>query len=378
MNLIVFSNGNPLDARTFSNIPYMFIRTFSRLFPSVRIIPVDINIANRNRVLGWVSKLYNFFTKKFFGELCTFDRTKLFHYCSNKIMRSTIESTAGKGVVLSFDFSNIPKRKAAGYKYSMLCDWTIEYKIEKHLHRKPTLLEKKYIKKQYKTMELADSVVSLFPYAANEINSSCGNVNAQYLGHVINCPVTPTFCCKTRRRNRLLFIGNRLYAQNLQIVISAIEKFNERQIDSGRVFLDVIGINKEMVRLGSSHVIFHGYLDKSKEDECGVFYNLIQSCGALINVSNSWVGASSIIESMAFGTPVIVTPNDELVNMFGEQPAGCIWVECDANSIDKGINKLLDLSAQEYENACRDAFLRVKDFSWESFVAKWSDCVGVY
>jgi glycosyltransferase involved in cell wall biosynthesis len=87
--------------------------------------------------------------------------------------------------------------------------------------------------------------------------------------------------------------------KNLRQVVQAVNKANERLIDSpGRILLQVIGSGK--VKTPSSYVQFVGQVN-----EAAVMAGLISSADLLINFSDSENFPNVIAESLACGTPVI-------------------------------------------------------------------------
>lgn len=370
--LVVFSNGDAWDARTWSNVPYMFLNAFKRQFPDTPIVTFDMSSVDNHGLLWLVRGAWNALVTPVAGKLFTFNRTKFRHYLLNKkIRRFTKNVAGGEGVFLSFDFSN-PAPKTPGYKVCLLCDWTIEYEISEHQHREPTAAERRLIECQREVISGADLVTALFPYSAKLISETCVGSKVTCYGLPSNalCDVRPVLL---RSSNRLLFIGNSKYAESLGVVAEGLRAFNLS--NPGHEFgLDVIGMEHGPGER-SGYVSYHGYLSKSVQEEKALYYALLTSCRALINVSDRWVGASSIIEALALGTPVVVTPNMELEALLGEPDFG-LWCDCTAEDVKRCLNELSELTDLQLESMGRSAVVKTSKFTWDNLVIQWAKDAG--
>ena len=370
--LVVFSNGDAWDARTWSNVPYMFLNAFKRQFPDIPIVTFDMSSVDNRGLLWLVRGTWNVLATPMVGKLFTFDRTKFRHYLLNKkIRRFTKNVAGGEGVFLSFDFSN-PAPKTPGYKVCLLCDWTIEYEISEHQHREPTDAERRLIERQREVISGADLVTALFPYSAKLISETCAGSKVTCYGLPSNalCDVRPVLL---RSSNRLLFIGNSKYAESLAVVVEGLENFNLSNPGHEYV-LDVIGMEHGPGEWGG-YVVYHGYLRKDVEEEKALYYTLLTSCRALINVSDRWVGASSIVEALSLGTPVVVTPNAELEELLGEPEFG-LWCGYTAEDVERCLAELSESTELQLESMSRNAVARVSRFTWDNLVFQWAKDVG--
>lgn len=370
--LIVFSNGDAWNASTWSNVPYMFLTTFKGLCPDVDIRVFDMSLVDSGPFLSIVAKLWNRLIPPKRGALCTFDRTKLRHRLLRRKMSDFIERvTSGGGILLSFDFSN-PAPKRDGYKVCLLCDWTIDYAIREHQRCEPTAGEQGLIMRQEKAIADSDHAAVLFPHSAELIRAACPDVEVAYYGLPSNVVgnVTPRFNRAASRR--IVFIGKPAYLPSLLVVVEGLTRFNAAHPGS-ELRLDVIGM-QDGPGDGDS-VVYHGFLRKDNEDERFVYYSLVRSARALVTVSQEWVGASSIVEAMSLGTPVIVSPNIELRAMFKDEGWG-FWCGCSASDVEERLSELDGLSEADLERMCQCAANAVRDFTWEKFVTRWCEDVG--
>lgn len=373
VQLIVFSNGDAWDASTWSNVPYMFLATFKRLCPEVDIRTFDMNQTDAGPT-SLLAKCWNRFVAPVKGVFCTFDRTAFRH----RILRQKMEEfervvPRGRGVLLSFDFSN-PAPRLDGYVTSLLCDWTIDYAIREHQHREPTVAEQRLIERQEEAISSADLVVSLFPRSADLIRKACPETKVAYYGlpaNIVGRGLNANFNRADSRR--LVFVGKPAYLESLKVVVGGLEDYNSAH-PGNELGLDVIGMWDGP---GSDVCIdYHGYLRKDEDKERAQYYELILNARALITVSDDWVGASSIVEAMSLGTPVVVTPNIELKVMLGEGGWG-YWCECSPGAVAERLAELDALTDEGLRRMCENAASAVEGFTWENFVRHWCLDVGL-
>ena len=372
VQLIVFSNGDAWDASTWSNVPYMFLTTFRNLRPNVDIRVFDMSLVDAGFPLSAIAKLWNFLVTPRRGALYTFDRTEFRHRLLRRKMSDFLNQEAcGSGVLLSFDFSN-PASERDGYKVCMLCDWTIDYVIRKHQHREPTVGEQNLIMRQEKAIAGCDHATVLFPCSAELIRAACPGTEIAYYGlpsHVVG-EVEPCFDRFASRR--IVFIGKPAYLSSLQVVVEGLARFNATH-HGCELRLDVIGMQDGPG--DKDNVTYHGFLRKDNESERITYYGLVRSARALVTVSREWVGASSIVEAMSLGTPVIVSPTIELEAMLNGEGWG-FWCDCTASDVEESLSALGVLSEADLGQMCRCAAITVRDFTWEKFVERWCEDVG--
>lgn len=254
----------------------------------------------------------------------------------------------------------------------LLCDWTIDYAIREHQHRTPTASEKKLIERQREALSDVNMVVSLFPRSAELIRESSPKAKVCYYGlpaNIVDEGARANF--ERFDSRRLLFIGKPAYLSSLRVVVQGLEAFNSSH-PGFELGLDVIGMESGP---GGGSVTYHGFLRKDIDADRDLFYGLIASARALVTVSDSWVGASSIVEAMSLGTPAIVTPNIELKAMIGDPDWG-FWCECSSVAVSKRLSDLDALSEEGLRKMCHTAADTVENFTWENLVRNWCAEVG--
>lgn len=84
--LVVFSNGDPWDASTWANVPYMFLHAFRRQFPDIPIVTFNMNSVDDHGPLWLIHGGWNVLITPLLGKLATFNRTKFRHHVLNKKM----------------------------------------------------------------------------------------------------------------------------------------------------------------------------------------------------------------------------------------------------------------------------------------------------
>lgn len=374
--LLVFADGDVYDPSTWSNVPYMFVSAFSSVFPNIPIRTCNIRIDNSAiRVIG---KIYNKLIPPLLGSLCTFNRTKLYSCLIQHKMQKAIKSLdSTPAILLSFDFSNLPfKRKNKYDCAALLCDWTIEYEIREHQKRMPTSMEKKLIQRQNATIFKADHVTSIFPYASKYIEDKC-HKKCYYSGKHKNIDnhIKPEINFNRVKSNRFLFIGNKAYLPGLRIIAKAIKKYNILY-SNNQIYIDVIGMTNGVADF-DEHIVFHGYLNKKNSEEAYEYYSLIRNARALITVSDKWVGASSIMEAMSLGTPVIISPNKELKGMFGEEIPFGWWSAPNQENVLRAIEQSMQLRPEELRQMCEAAAAELDGSDWCSLVKRWAKAIGI-
>lgn len=371
--LIVFANGDARDASTWSNVPYMFLRTLESVRPDVEVTATSIRLYDSSRFVALLAKLWNKFLTPRLGSLSTFDRTGFYRALVLRKMRSVENSVAGRGALLTFDLSN-PAPHKAGFTTCLLGDWTIGYEIVEHLRRAPTKFERKLIERQNASIDGTDHVAVLFPRSAHLVSETCPTSDVRYFGLPANIDseIEPNY--DRSQSQRILFIGKPAYRKSLETIVAGLRSYNESNSEVA-LALDVIGMESGQ---GSEEgrVAYHGYLRKDVPEERKLYYGLLTSCKAMITVSDRWVGASSIIEAMFLGTPVVVTPNPELEEMLGEPDWG-FWCGASSGEVTAALGRLCTLDEAELKSMSRNAHGRVAEYTWNHFVRSWCDAVGL-
>ncbi|MGN8741597.1 hypothetical protein ACTQXJ_07200 [Collinsella sp. LCP19S3_C6] len=371
--LLAFVNGSPNEASTWSNVPFMFLTALRRVKPDIDVLTCDIRLEDSSLIISLLSRLWNHLLTPRLGPLYTFDRTDFYHSLVRRRMCAAEQDLSGGGALLTFDFSN-PAPMMDGYKVCLLCDWTIDYEIREHQRRRPTRWEDDLIRRQKDLISEVDEVTVLFPYSARLIREACEDANVSYLGLPANLPegVSPNF--SRGDSNRIVFVGKPAYEGSLRTISHGLTLYNQTH-PQRRLRPDVIGMDG-CDGVDDSCVSFLGYLRKNVDEECSLYYSTVRNALALVSISEVWVGASSVVETMALGTPVVISPNRELSEMLPCTGWG-YW--CPANPFDfnRCLESLTSLSSDDLERMCRKSYEVAEGCSWDAFISKWCNVVGL-
>ena len=103
----------------------------------------------------------------------------------------------------------------------------------------------------------------------------------------------------------------------------------------------------------------------------------MKSSNVVVNVTPQWAGYSSIIESMFFYTPVIISPFNEFVSEFGSLISFGIYnLSYSKDCLAGNISKLL--KSDRYWEMCISAHNKVKDYTWGRYVDEILNMVENY
>ena len=374
--IIAFSAGDSNSYKTWSNIPYFLLRTLEE--KGVIVHRVNIQLEDDNLFVKKILNILNGAIRKLgrIGHpqrtvLCTLDRTKIYRKLVQIKIKKAIDTWSNSQILLCFDYSNIYRSNTSEKIYTMFCDWTIEYEIEEHQKRKAILLERNMIKKQEEAMSKADLIISLFPNVTEKLKLRFGDSKVKYLGNVINsdkCDSSSALDAHLNS-NHILFIGRKAYKQGAISLIKAIQKYN--QIKNKKIFIDIIGMKPDDVGINDNNISYYGYLNKQVSTQKDIYYNLISKAKCIVNTTENWMGASSIIEAMYWQTPVIINPTSDIIKTFGNNiEFGFYCYRNDPNEILKYIDKIMSLSDDEYILMCKNARKSVSNFTWEAYTER--------
>lgn len=261
-NILVISEGNPRDAKTWSNIPFFLVNELERAGCNVTTVDVGPNVLLRYFFDHFIIHIIRIFDGK--NSEFMFNRTKLYNdWCKSRIKK---ELSRKKNIdcCISTSFSFAPE-KSDDYRIVLLCDWTFEYRITHFVGRSPTKLEERAILRQNEVLHNADLVVSLFPDIVSEMRKKYNNV--EYLGNVINIENfhENVDIEKKYKSNSVLFIGGKRYIPGLKELIKALKLLREL---GETIELNVIGlVGTDIKEEAPDYVHFHGYLRKSIQRE---------------------------------------------------------------------------------------------------------------
>lgn len=381
MKILAFTMGDSNKASTWSNVPYYCLRELEEKGDIV--YRENICLEDESKVLLILGKVFNRLVgtgKR--GGYYGFDRTALYSSLVRRKMVRAYKKHSDAELLLTFDFSN-SIADLVDIPTLLFCDWTIEYGVQCLKKRKPTFLEKIAIRRQNNTVREANYVVTLFPDVCDHMRGA-GMNNVAYLGHIVNTSVDcvdmksedgKMLSARRWKSRNLLFIGRPAYLAAAKCLIHAVEKYN--QVFADPLYVDIIGMTKEQLELTENkYICAHGYLNKDNPAEARRYYDLMNNAMFIVNTAEEWIGASSIIEAMYFGVPIVVTPNKNIKALFGEE-INCGFYNV-ANSPECLFKTLTDIGNLDY--ACykligRNAQKKVADYTWPRYISRLRELV---
>ena len=314
---------------------------------------------------GGIRRFLNIFYPK---NQFSYFRSALFLHLTYKIVKKSVirYSDADLCIFTCYDFYN----KYNNIPSLLFGDWTYKIKIIDRLKRNPYFFEIKFAQWEKESIENADYVVTLFPECFNKMIEDYPTANIHYLGgNVVNSLYgkkhdVDTFINIKERSNSILFIGGKHYIKGAQFLVDAIQLLKEKDKN---IKLDIIGMKNSDFSHLPENVYCHGYLRKDIKEERNLYYKLVIEAKALVNPTKVWAGYSSSIEAMYFATPVIVSHYDDFVKEFGEEiNFGIYCLGDDAVGLAKDIYSII--SSPQYSTMCRNAYERVKGYTWDSYI----------
>lgn len=365
MKIIAFSNGDSLKTETWSNVPYYFTKALEEY--GIDLIRVDMT------PLKAFKKLILFLdrVRARFNIGVGFERTRLHSNLVRRKMLKAVKRNHDADLILTFDFSSSVKDKT-DIKTLMLCDWDIKYLITQIDKRTPNEKELELIEEQSKIIDSADYAVTIFPNAYEIMKKE--HKNMHYFGTPINLDSPPfdinAATGKRYNRKRLLFIGKGKYLSGAKALSDAVENYNKSNPEKA-FHLDIIGMEESETGIKSEYVTHYGYLNKDDESEWNTYKNLLENAFFFVNTTDNWIGASSILDTAYLGIPCIINPNPDLTKTFGEEIYfGYYCKENTPKEIEKYLNKVANLSEEEYALLCNNAQVAVKGFTYPEIVKK--------
>jgi glycosyltransferase involved in cell wall biosynthesis len=363
--LTVYTTGPAGDYRTWSNVPYFF--TESLRAQGVRVNLVDIAPP------FFVERTFNLTFRlmwKLFHPTTTFTyfRSWLhFLITSNRIRKAGGRYPNSQAdIFLTFSFSS---NRRVGHPVVLLCDWPYSYSIKYFQDRSPDFLEARSIAREDGRIEEADLVISLFQSGSDEMERRYRNNNIFCLGPAINVPsaeISPTLPELKAGSFNLLFIGDAKYLAGLRVLIQSYELL---KASFPELTLSIIGQETSQLGWLPEGVISYGYLDKGDESSRDLFYSLMQKAKAVVNTTPRWGGFSSILEALAYYTPVVVAPFHEIVRLFGKENDFISY--CEENTPDLLAERIrVLLEHPDYPDLARRAHAAVENFTWENYVGR--------
>lgn len=365
-NIVVFTYGDSNDPKTWSNVPYMLTKTLEK--KGYNVIRVDMS----------TKKTPIYYLHSLFFKIIKPSTT--YYYVRSKLNRKKVEKKIKQAVdkyddiadlyiSISYDFS--PK-KFTNKKVLLISDWVIEYAIEKRFNRKPDKFELGDINRHKEVIESADYRVSLFKDSADYMNEKF-NCKTEYLGLHINGFKDCNDFKDISDRNSITFIGKSSYSDCVKELIHAFQQFDK----NSDYELNIIGMNKkDFNNINNKNIYFHGYLDKGEKKECNKYYDILRRSLVIVNTSEKWAGMSSILESMYYYRPIITSKYSEFVINFGNSINFGYYSGNNYKDILMNINKIINLSKDEYKKLAYNAHKNVEKFTYDSYVDRLIELVN--
>ena len=162
----------------------------------------------------------------------------------------------------------------------------------------------------------------------------------------------------------ILFLGTLKPSKNIEGVVEAYYRLPEKYrklynlVIAGQKGWLYNEIYKNVKELGLiNDVIFTGFVSERDKE-------ILYKNAKLLVQPSFWEGfGMQVLESMAMGTPVVISKVASLPEVGGE---AVVYVDHNsANSIMKGIKNILDMDEVQYNKLVDKGFMQVKKFSWE-------------
>lgn len=368
-NILFFTYGDSNNPNTWSNVPYLLTNAFEK--KGYNVIRVDMSTKRTLFSLGYtlLMKILKPSTTYYYV------RSKMNRYFVEKKIKKAVkeyDDIVDLYISISYDFS---PSKFTNKKVLLISDWPIEYALENRYNRGPDWLEKNDVKRHKEVIESADYRISLFQDVANYMNNRF-NKKTEYLGALINSFKDIKGFDKIENRNKITFIGKKSYYNSAKNLIKAFKNLDEKLIKSKNLELHIIGMEKrDFPMVNNENIYFHGYLSKGNKNECDEYYNILKDTLVVINTSEKWAGMSSILESMYYYRPIIISDFDEFVKTFGKNIDFGYYCSNNDSDIKECLEKIISMKKSDYKKMSCCAHELVKDYSYDSYVDKMINLV---
>lgn len=360
--VVVFSEqGDPRDFKTWSNVPYFFVKTLEAKGITVH----TVNLSVQSRRHRYFTEAYNFIasgtSKDIFYD---YSRSAVYYYYSRLKIKQAVKKYKNADAFIFTTFS-LSSHNFSNKPSILFCDWTIKHHIKYYLDREPVSIELAPIQRQDAVIEKADFVFVLFPAMASRMLKKYTNKNIHYIGNVINNLIASDDNAieKKLKSNRLLFVGTRKYLQGALDLIDVYVSLKKYFPD---LLLDIIGLDAADIKFLPEGVTCHGYLDKGISSQAEKYYKLVINAKLFINTTPKWGAFSACLEAMYFYTPVIVTAYKEFTETFGESIDFGTFYKKEENVLSEIIMNIL--ANPDYKSLCINANEAVKAHTWKQYV----------
>ena len=370
--IIVFTNGNSNDIKTWSNVPFLFTSTLERCSSDYNIIVHRCDtrpFVEKFIPAKIILRVIDFGLGLVFGRYCWIETTKTYGKIIKYKMKKEIKKYPNSDCIFSFSFSDtVPSFKG---KKVLFHDWTIQYAIEEHLQRQPQKFEWKVIERQEKGIKDADYVITFLPNVYEKLSLKFGD-KIKYIGQFINIlepfSLDDSIINERYETNDIVFIGKAKYKPALIELEKAVLEYNKKH--NGKWKINVIGMKNTTNK--SDFCQFYGYLDKKISYQREEYYSILKKSKIIVNTMDDWFGISSILEGMYYGLPIIVNPNIDTYETFGKNISFGYYVDSNnSNLILNAIDCISNISLDEYRKMSIESRNAVNDYTWENYINKF-------
>jgi glycosyltransferase involved in cell wall biosynthesis len=360
------------DYKSWSNIPYLLHKNLEKrgfIVKNYVLLELEPIKTIFNLPVRVINKYFNVGTTYFFV------RTPL-HFCITCMIGKWIQYTSDKSDVMLVQGFSYPINNRYN-RQIILGDWPSEYLFEKFLKRLPNRLERSSIERENAVIEAADAIVTLFPHVREYMLQRYKNKNIYYLGNVVNVDddisVPEDILNIKQRSNRLLFIGQPFYLTGAKELIEAVRIMRAEGID---VEVDIIGIPQKLLGVEYGWLKVHGYLDKGKVSEKKRYYEIVLAAKVFVNTTPGWSGFQAILESLYFGNPIVVRPNEAISSYFANLSDICYLWDEDKIRLDLLLESIFN-SPNKYNRMSEAARGAVKFSTWDRFIDKLIELIKI-
>ena len=361
----VFALGDSRKISTWSNVPYHFARALERRgFTVVRVNIAPCKPLQKVHDLFWRALKLLGLTRTTYSFLRSPANQLITRWTIERAMRRHPEH---HNLFMTFSFGE----NRRGRPFTLFGDMTYEKSISYFEGRKPDKLEVDAVRTEARNLSRAQLVVSLFPELADSLRAQYGS-KVRYYGNVVNIEAPEVdaraLLDKVDQPVELVFIGKEHYRKGLLLLLQAMPLINADRQEPVR--LHVIGLNRLQVPgVVPPHVTFHGYLDKGKEKERQLYYDILKRATLFVNPNVKWGAFSASLEAMFLYTPVVLFPYGEFTRTFGaEERVGCYLTSEDPAELARRVLELVSDRAGWRQKAL-NAHAAVKDFTWDNYVS---------
>jgi|APSaa5957512535_1039671.scaffolds.fasta_scaffold03722_4 hypothetical protein len=362
MKIYLCTTATSKDYKSWSNIPYLLHKNLEKKGYKVKNFVL--------REFQPIKFLFNLPVRvliKFFGLNTTYYyvRTPM-HFFFTYIYSQYIRfSSKSDDVIVVQGFSYPPHNNKN--KMLILGDWPSSYLFDNFLMRPPSKLEMKSIAREDRVIEMADAVVTLFPDVYKYMLKRYQNKKIYYFGNVVNVDaevVIPTdILTKKNNSKSLLFIGKPFYLDGANELISAVENLRMRGYE---LDVDIIGIEPNLISKKFDWLSVHGYLDKGNSSDKRKYYNLLENAKLFINTTPGWNAFQATLEAMYFYNPIVVRPNESLIQTFPTLRNFSYLVEKKGGDLEGVIIESIK-NKDQYLVKCQESHESVKPLTWDGF-----------